>query len=146
VRAALSAFGVAASLAVLTIGYIMLDSISEMMRLQFARVQREHLTVSFTSDRDLRAVREIAGIPGVVEAEPFRMTPVRLASGHRSERLALTGLLPEGRLRTMIDEDGVRHALPYDGVVLTSRLAKNLDVVPGDTLRVELLDRAGEER
>lgn len=146
VRAALSAFGVAASLAVLTIGYIMLDSMNEMMRLQFSRVQREHLTVTFTSDRDLSAVREIAGVDGVVQAEPFRTTPVRLAHGHRSERLALTGLLPEGRMRVMIDEDGVRHPLPYAGVVLTSQLARTLEVGAGDTVRVELLDRAGEER
>jgi putative ABC transport system permease protein len=146
VRAALSAFGVAASLAVLTIGYIMLDSMNEMMRLQFSRVQRENLTVAFTNDRDVSAVREIASVPGVVAAEPFRTTPVRLAHGHRSERLALTGLLPEGGMRVMIDKSGVRHPLPYDGVVLTSRLAQNLGVGPGDTLGVELLDRAGEER
>ena len=145
-RAALSIFGVAASLAVLTIGYIMLDSMSEMMRLQFTRVQREDLTVTFSSDRDIAAVRELAGIPGVVTAEPFRMIPVRLIYGHRSRRLALTGIDPEGRLRVMIDEEGARHPLPYTGVVLTSRLARALEVGVGDTLRVELLDRAGEER
>ena len=145
-RAALSAFGVAASLAVLTIGYIMLDSMSEMMRLQFSRVQREDLTVSFTNERDIAAVREIANVNGVVSAEPFRITPVRLTNGHRSERLALTGLLPEGRMRVMVDEQGVRHPLPYNGMVLTDQLATTLNVEPGDTLLVELLDRAGEER
>jgi putative ABC transport system permease protein len=146
VRAALSAFGVAMSLAVLTIGYIMLDSMSEMMRLQFTRVQREDLTVAFTNDRDISAVREIAIIDGVISAEPFRAIPVRLANGHRSERLALTGLLPDGRMRVMIDEQGTRHPLPYDGVVLTDQLAGSLGVRPGDTIHAELLDRAGEER
>ena len=145
-RAVLSIFGVAASLAVLTVGYIMLDSMSEMMRLQFTRVQREDLTITFSNDRDVAAVRELASIPGVVNAEPFRMVPVRLSHGHRSRRLALTGIEPEGQLRVMIDGEGERHPLPYGGVVLTSRLAQSLETGVGDTLRVELLDRAGEER
>jgi putative ABC transport system permease protein len=74
------------------------------------------------------------------------MVPVRLSHGHRSRRLALTGIEPEGRLRVMIDGEGERHSLPYGGVVLTSRLARSLETGVGDTLRVELLDRAGEER
>jgi putative ABC transport system permease protein len=145
-RAVLSVLGVAASLAVLTIGYIMLDSMSEMMRLQFTRVQREDLTVTFADERDIASARELRGISGVVAAEPFRMVPVRLAHGHRSRRLALTGLQPEGRLRVMIDGEGARHPLPHGGVVLTDRLARTLRAGIGDTLRVELLDRAGEER
>ncbi len=145
-RALLSAIGVAAALAVLLTGFVMLDSMDGMIDLQFGRVQREHIALTFTNDRNLGAAQELARLPGVVDAEVFRAVPVRLSHGHRSRRLALTGLDPAGELRLMIDADGGSHPLPYDGVVLTERLARSLRVAPFDTLRVELLDRGGEVR
>lgn len=146
IRTLLSATGVAFSLAVLVIGFIMLDSVDAMMQIQFGEVQREDVDIAFTDARDVSAVREIARLPGVVEAEPYRIIPVRLASGHRDRRLALTGMQPDGRLRAMIDAAGSTHRLPRDGVVLTDRLARSLRVAPGDTIRAELLDRTGTVR
>lgn len=146
VRTLLSATGVAFSLAVLVTGFIMLDSMNEMVHIQFDRMQREDASVTFTDARDISSIREIRRLDGVVEAEPYRMIPVRLASGHRERRLALTGIEPEGRLRAMIDGDGTRHPLPRDGIVLTDRLARSLRVAPGDTVEAELLDRTGARR
>jgi putative ABC transport system permease protein len=71
---------------------------------------------------------------------------VELRNGHRTRRIALTGLDPQGTLRRMTSPSGAVHALPATGVVLTDRLARTLDVRPGDTLHAELLDRAGDER
>jgi putative ABC transport system permease protein len=134
------------ALSMLLVGFIMLDSVQYMMDRQFRVIQREHVAVGFNEAVNPAAVRELARIPGVVVAEGYLVIPVRLMNGHRERRLALTGLAPGGALRQMTDPRGAVHALPSSGVVLTDRLARVLDVRPGDTLRAELLDRGGEAR
>jgi putative ABC transport system permease protein len=145
-RAVLSAVGVGFSLAVLLLGMTMLDSIRLMMDMQFRVLQAEDLVVGFNRPVDARALREVARVPGVVLAEPFRAVPVRIRNGHRERRIALTGLNPQGELRRMVGADGEAHSLPENGVILTDRLATLLAARPGDTLRVELLDRGGAAR
>jgi putative ABC transport system permease protein len=145
-RAFFAATGVAFALAVLLIGFIMLDSVQAMMRLQFHVIQREDAAVSFNVPVDRRALNELARVPGVLVVEPFRAVPVRLSNGHRDRRLALTGLSSEGTLRAMVGTSGGVHPLPEHGLVLSSRLASVLDVRAGDTVRAELLDRGSEER
>src|SRR5690606_21450586 len=145
-RAIASTIGVAMALGVVITGFGLLDSIRGMVELQFQTVQREDVAVTFNNAVSVGAVAELARMPGVVRAEPVRTAPVRLVPLHRSCRLGLTGIDPASELRLMADEDGAPHALPPTGLVLTARLAQLLDVSPGDTLRLELLDRAGEQR
>ena len=146
VRALFSALGVGFALAVLLIGFAMLDSVNFMMDRQFRVIQREDVAVGFNREVDPSAVGELARLPGVVRAEGFHVVPVELSSGHRRRRLAITGLSPEGTLRRMTDPSGASHPLPRSGVVLTDRLAEGLGVGPGDAVRVELLDRGGAGR
>src|SRR5690606_33275683 len=97
--------------------------------------------VGFNQPVEPSAVRELARVPGVVEAEGYRLVPVELTNGHRTRRVALTGLAPGGTMRRLTDPDGRTHQLPEGGVVLTDRLARVLDVRPGDTLSAEPLER-----
>jgi putative ABC transport system permease protein len=146
VRAVLSAAGVGSGLAVFMVGLVLFDSIDYMIDRQFRIVQREDLAVVFTNPVEMRAVRELQRIPGVTIAEPYRIVPVTLSSGHIERRTGITGLPENGRLRPMIDADGATHRLPATGLVLTRKLATVLGVEPGDRVTVELLDRGGEER
>ena len=140
VRTLFSALGVGFALAVLLIGLLMLESMNVLIELQFRRIQREDLAVAFIADRPVDAARELARVPGVALAEPYHAVPVELAAGHRSRRTAITGVQPGGTLRRMVDAKGRAHPLPEGGVVLTERLARSLEVAPGDTLRATLLD------
>ncbi|HSE39158.1 MAG TPA: FtsX-like permease family protein, partial [Acidobacteriota bacterium] len=85
---------------------------------------------------------EIARLPGVFYSEPFRFVPVRLRLQHRTERVAITGVYPNSRLRLLLDRDLRRVQLPPDGVVLTTKLAELLKAKPGDILTVEVLEGA----
>jgi putative ABC transport system permease protein len=70
----------------------------------------------------------------------MRAVPVRLVAGHRHYRTALTGLPDGATLQRVLDKD-LREARPAPGgVLLTTRLADRLGVVPGDTLVAEMLE------
>jgi putative ABC transport system permease protein len=142
VRAALSALGIACAVAILMVGRFFIDAMAEMADVQFRRVQRENITVVFNATRSAPVRYELARLPGVLRAEPFRSVPVRLRAGHHQRRTALLGLEPQGELRRLIGRGHEVVALPSEGVVLTSKLAELLGVRPGDTLTVEVLEGA----
>jgi putative ABC transport system permease protein len=81
----------------------------------------------------------------VIEASPFRSAAVRIRRGRVSRTVTLTGLEPASDFYRLVGTGGERHALPSGGVVVTVGLARALDIAPGDSLDVELLER-GETR
>src|SRR5690606_18168717 len=87
-----------------------------------------------------RAVYELAALPGVQHAEPFRAVPVRLRHGHRSYQTGIEGVPPQSYLRRVIDADLRPIAIPASGIVLSERLGEILDATPGDRIVVEVLE------
>jgi putative ABC transport system permease protein len=66
--------------------------------------------------------------------------PARLRAGHRSRTLAITGLPADPQLNRVIDRRRGPISLPPDGLVLSKMLAAILDVRPGQSLQVEVLE------
>lgn len=141
-KACLSMIGIASAVAILMIGQFFYDSIEQMIRVQFETIQREDVTITFTEPRSSKARQELAGLPAVLRAEPYRSVPVRLKNGHRSKRTEIIGLDPEGELRRLIGSDLRPFRLPQDGLVLGTALAGVLGVTPGDTVTVEVQEGA----
>lgn len=139
VRALMSSLGIAFSVAILVIGMFMFDGVELMMDLQFQVAQKEDLTVSFVRDLGVDAGYELARVDGITRVETFVSVPARLRAGHRERELAITGLDIDGQLRRIVSQDGRIHALPMNGLVLSTMLADRLDVTRGDTLTVEAL-------
>jgi putative ABC transport system permease protein len=139
-RTFLSALGIAFSVAILVIGSFFEDSLDLIMDLEFRQAWRGDVTVTFVSPVPARAAAELSGLPGVTEVEPFRAVPAVLRAGHRSYHTAITGMVPEPRLRRLLDGDGRPVAIPANGIMLTRKLGEILGVVPGDTLLVEVLE------
>jgi putative ABC transport system permease protein len=145
-RTMASVVGVALAAAILVVGTFAFDSAGYMADIQFRNVEREDLTVSFTQPRPARASRELAHIDGVTRVEPYRITPVRISSGHRSRQIIITGLNTGGELRRIVDRDSRRYALPQSGIVLTSALGQILHVKAGDSVSLELLEKGSTVR
>ncbi len=143
-QALMSAVGVACSVAILMVGLVMFDGVASLMDLQFRVVQREDLSVSFNAPKAGLAVREIQQLPGVLRVEPFRLAPARLQFGHRAKDVLLQGLTADGVLRRIVGADGRVQPLPAAGLVLSSQLARDLGVVVGDRLDIDM--REGERR
>ncbi len=139
-RTLLAILGIALAVPVILVTLFWQDAIDFMIDVHFAAADRADLVVGFTTAVPGRAEREIAHLPGVLLTEAYRAVPVRLRAGPHSYRTSLTGLPAHPQLRRLIDADLRRVAPPRDGVLLSSRIARRLDVRPGQMVEVEILE------
>lgn len=135
-----STLGIAMSIAILTIGFFMFDSVNYMMDMQFRQVQREDINLSFREITPDSIRHDLSALDGVSRVETFRMIAARLRNGHREDEVGIQGLSADGELRRVMNADGKALALPARGLVLSSMLAQRLDVRAGDELLVEFLE------
>jgi putative ABC transport system permease protein len=139
-RAVASVIGIGFAVAIMMIGFVFVDAMEALIVTQFSIAERQDLTLSFVEPRSSDAKFEIERLPGVLAVETQRVVPARLIAGHRHRNLAVTGVSPEPRLRRIVDRDGRVTTLPPSGLVLSQRLAEVLDVRPGDSVTLEVLE------
>lgn len=139
-KSVLSVLGIASAAGMLVLGGFFYDAIRYLMWIQFEVVQRDDVTVAFNEPKSGASRHELARLPGVMLSEPYRAVPARLRFEHRSRRVELMGLSPNGELRRLIDVNLRRVELPPDGLVLTAKLAEVLGAAPGDRVMVEVLE------
>jgi putative ABC transport system permease protein len=144
-RAGLSVLGLALAVAILLVGYFFVDAVEYLGSAQFRTAQREDLTVLFHEPRPARVRFELASLPGVLRAEPFRVVAARLRHEHAARRVPLLGLPAGSELRRILDGEGIV-PVPPSGVVLTHKLGEILGVEPGDVLTVEVLEGSRPRR
>lgn len=140
IRSLISVLGTASGGAFLLSGLAMVDSIDRAMEHQFEAAQHEDVTVTLGAPRSVATAGELARLPGVRLAEPFRVVPTRLRSGTVTRRVAVEGFTPGSTLRPPIDERGRTQPVPERGISLSTKLADVLGVVPGDEVTVEVLE------
>lgn len=138
-RAAITMFGVTASVSVLVASFFSFDAMDLMMDELFNRTNRQQVTLTLSGARNLSAVEDGAHLPGVLRAEGAYAVPVRLHSGHRTRLVGLQARDPDAVLTQVLDDHGRVVRLPESGLVLSQGLADALDLAPGDPVRVELL-------
>ncbi|HET9013927.1 MAG TPA: FtsX-like permease family protein, partial [Gemmatimonadaceae bacterium] len=139
-RTGVSVLGIGFGVAVLFVGLAFIDVMDDLIEQQFVVTMRQDATVSFVEPRSARAAHAVEHLPGVMAVEPMRTVPARLRAGHRSRTLAITGLPAEPQLNRVIDRRLGPIALPADGLVLSKMLAAILEVTPGQSLQVEVLE------
>ena len=115
------------------------DGISHILEFQWDVIQRQTVTVSLVEPGPARAAHDFSNLPGVVHSEPFRSVPVELVAGHRSRRLAINGLPTGAILNRVINQRNQPMTLPPRGLVISEILGQALNVRPGDTVLVRVL-------
>lgn len=140
VQAFFSSLGVAFSVAILIIGLFMYDGVNHLIDLQFRKIQREDISVSFLQNVSASAYHDLGRLQGVTRVETYRSAPVRLRHGHWSRETVIQGMERDGVLRRIVTVDGAVHPLPAEGVILSQVLAKRLQVTTGDWLTAEMLE------
>ena len=143
-RSAITVAGVAMAVGVLVLAMKWKDVIFDLAHSHFEETQHHHMMVAFNERRSAAARHELARLPGVLSAEPFRIVPAWLRAGPRSHRGGITGLPEHARLQVIHDVRGWDLAVPRAGVVIGTKLAQKLAVSPGDLIEVEVL--RGERR
>jgi putative ABC transport system permease protein len=145
-RTASTVLGVALAVALLASGRFPYDAFDRLMSVEFEEAQRYDALVMFAGQRAARSALELEQIDGVLAAEAFRATGVRITSGVHSRTTTITGLEPRSTLYRLVDADGRAYAPPTGGCVMTSGLARLLGIRAGDTIRVELIERGNDVR
>ena len=138
-RAAITLFGVSASIAVLVASYFVFDAMEVMTDRVFGQGNRQQVTLTLGNAQPLAVLDDALALPGVRKVEGAYAVPVRLVNGHRDRLSALQGHFEGAKLARLMDDERGAVALPAEGLVLPALLARMLDVAPGDRLRVELL-------
>jgi putative ABC transport system permease protein len=140
-KAMLSIAGTALAAALLVVGFFLyFDTIERIIDIQFNEVQREDVSIVFHEPRPAAVKYDLAGLPGVLRVEPYRAVPVRLRAAHRTRRTVLLGLQDSAELRRVVAKDLQTVAIPPEGLLLNTKLAEILGVIPGQTLKVEVLE------
>lgn len=141
VRTLMTTIGTSMAVALLVTALFSFDSIDFMIDTVFFRTERQDATISFGVERSPRALQAVAAMPGVLRAEGFRAVPVILRKGHRERRLVIAGVMPGPDLARVLDED-LRPVEPVEnGLMVSERVAKLLQLSIGDRVEIELLDK-----
>lgn len=139
-RAGMTLLGIALAASTLVSTQFMVDSMDEVMDVQFNRAQRQDLSVTFVDARPARAAHDLEAIPGVITVEPFRSVAAKLELGSRSERIGIMGLSDNPRLSRPLDAEQKPIEVAPWGLTLSAILAQQLDAKPGDTITVRVLE------
>jgi putative ABC transport system permease protein len=139
-RSLLTSTGLGMSVAVLVISLQWLDAINLMVDVYFLQAQAQDVTVGFAETRSQAAVRNLRALPGVLDTEPMRVVAAKFRAGPREEREGIQGVPARQRLYHVYDAAGHAVTLPPEGLVISTMLAKLLDIKRGDRVTVEVLE------
>ncbi|HEX8941665.1 MAG TPA: FtsX-like permease family protein [Gemmatimonadaceae bacterium] len=145
-RTGATVIGAALAVALLASGRFPYDAFDRLMEVEFRLAQRYDAVVAFTQERSVAAARELRRMEGVLAAEPFRSTSVRVTRGPTSRTTTIMGIEPRSTLYRLVDADGREYVPPSSGVAMTVALARILGVHTGDTIDLELLELGSEQR
>lgn len=138
-KSLLTIFGLALSASLVVTGQFSFDALNEIIRLQFRMAQHDDVSISFNEARALHVMQHVAALPGVLRAEPFLNSAVRLRLGHREKMTVIMGLSTQRQLRLTIDKYERTMELPASGLVLSQMLADMLQAKTGDIITVEFM-------
>jgi putative ABC transport system permease protein len=135
-----SVLGIACAMALLLLGRFAMDAPQHMLSVQFNQVQRDDVVITYNEARGPRALMEIGAMDGVIQVEPFRALPAWLQHGHRRKRIDVLGLASGQGLHQLLDAHWQPVDLPPQGLVLSTKLADILGLVPGDRVTLSALE------
>lgn len=140
-RAGTTLVGVAAASAILVASFFTFDVIDVIMRDIFTTTNRQDMTIALDRPADPEAaVRAVRAMPGVMMAEAEQVYAVRITHGAQSRLMPLRlQAQPNGLVRSLGADDRVT-VLPPAGILLPERLSADWGLMPGDTVRIDLLD------
>jgi putative ABC transport system permease protein len=137
VRSALTALGLAMAVAALVTPSFMTDGLDAIIDNAFYQSNRQHAMLLFVQDLPVSALDEVARLPGVRQVEGQQYHAATLRHGHHEKQVAVEAKMPDVDLSRVISVDGAPLTVPPGGILLSQRLAAQLDLNTGDVVEAE---------
>jgi putative ABC transport system permease protein len=144
VRSALTTAGIGSAVALLIVSFFALDSVDFMIDVTYFQSNRQDVSINFNEIKEMRARYDVEQLPGVLQAESYRISPVTLRNGIYEKRVSLTGMPANTQLTRLLDQSLRPMARSNLGVVLSEKLAEILHMGRGHTIRIEF--KSGRRR
>ncbi|MHB8076370.1 ABC transporter permease [Desulfosporosinus fructosivorans] len=137
-RSFFNVLGMAVVFSLMTVSWSLHNMINLLTVVQLEQVQTFDVKLQLarpspTGSTQLALTREA----GVSKVEPVLEVPASLRNGWLSKEVALMGLGKDSILYNILDKNGQRVEVPDQGILLSERLAKSLNVKVGDVIYVE---------
>ncbi|MGP1356776.1 ABC transporter permease [Roseicyclus sp.] len=139
VRSFLTATGLGAATAAVISSGFMFGALNHIIDLAFNQAFRQDAMILFTSDVPETALPDVARLPGVMQVEPQQFHSATLRNGPREKRVALEARPGDATLSRVIGADGRPITPPPGGLLLSTRLAEQLELAVGDSVEVEFM-------
>ncbi|WP_300019872.1 FtsX-like permease family protein [uncultured Roseobacter sp.] len=138
-RSFLTSLGLALAVASVIASIFINDALNEIVDLAFYQTNRQDAMLIFSDDVLETTLEEARTLPGVLQAESQQFHTAILHKGHLSKRVAVEARRPGTDLSRVIDASGRLMTAPPGGILLSIRLADQLDVQAGDVIEAEFL-------
>jgi putative ABC transport system permease protein len=137
-RSVATIVGVLLATMLIFVSWGMVDSIEALLEQQFVRIQRHDAQLHLGGRAAGAVAAEVAAVDGVDDIELAFSVPVSVSSERGSYTTVLTALESEATMHRLVGADGATLAVPTDGLVLGSGLRGQLQIDPGDSVRVDV--------
>lgn len=138
-RAALTTLGLALAVSVLVATTFFEDALEEMIDTAFFKSNRQDAMLTLTNEVNASAIEEFRRLPGVMQVEGTQYHGAIMRNGHLQKRVAIEGRPEFADLARIVTSEGNISPAPRNGVLMSERLARQLDVGPGDIVTVEFM-------
>lgn len=139
-RSGLTLIGMSLATGILIVSLFTRDTMEELIDVTYFLADRYDATVAFSDRRSEATMREVARMPGVLVAEPYREVPVRVRHASVERRILITGRPTDADLSRIVDVNLRPITPPKDGLAISEMLAAILRVRVGDLVEIDLLD------
>ena len=110
------------------------NSMNYMVDFQFNKVLLGDFILTFREATDSGATKEASSLPGVTRAEPVLNVAGTFSRANHHKKGVITGLIRHAKLNVPCDSTGNPVRVPPTGLLMTERLAQQLDVAQGETI------------
>ncbi len=137
VRSALTMLGLGAATSAVIASGFMFGALERIIDLAFNQSYRQDAVILFAEERPVSALADVMALPGVMQVEPQQFHAAILRNGPREKRVSIEARPAGAELSRVIGADGTAIDPPPGGILLSDRLAEQLEIGVGDMLEVE---------
>jgi len=139
VRSGLTMLGIALAVSTIVSPSFFDYALDKIVDSAFYESARQDAMLVMSHDMPESVMSSAADLPAVLQTEGLQYHPVILSNGTHEKRVAIQASQPGADLARVINSDGAAIDVPPGGVVLTERLATQLEVSVGDQVEAKFL-------